>query len=447
MRTSKADSSKRLRIGRLDTVGPFAASTSVPTSSPSLSILVHSLVLGFLVLSWPAGCREEEGYPAAPGQLNAREVRVLLFDSREGCRIRVDGPYKLRTSSGRVLPAGNRLPWTEVRGADGLRVGDQAPLEEAVTLEAERPGTIHVAAKRDGRFVPGAQYAGSLVLTARADGSVRVINAVDVESYVAGVVPNEAWPEFRDESLKGQAVAARTYVLYIMSQRADRPFDVRAGEGDQVYHGIRMDKFARRARRAVDATRGVILCWSTPTGDRAFCAYYSAACGGRSQSLADVQPGETTPGPLRGGVGCDYCKIAKSNAYRWGPAEITKAELLARLQGRRQEFAEWTAIDSVIVSRKTEGGRVAEVSILNDEGQGVVMIGEQFRVAVGSRLMRSTDCVVVDAGDRVRFVSGRGFGHGLGLCQWGMEGQARAGKQAGEILRYYYPGSKLVRAY
>jgi len=75
------------------------------------------------------------------------------------------------------------------------------------------------------------------------------------------------------------------------------------------------------------------------------------------------------------------------------------------------------------------------------------MSAEQFRLAIGANLIRSTDCRIRVEGAEVVFEEGRGFGHGLGLCQWGAQGQALQGKSAAEILRYYYPGSKLTRAF
>ena len=303
-------------------------------------------LLGIVLCTSWLGCRQEDRSVQAPPDV--RDVRVLLFGSADGCRVRVDGPYRLHTSEGQPLSEGRLLQWMDVRVGSGLCVGDLPPVDGPVVLEAEHDGTIQLAAKRDGKYLPSRQYAGSLTFVPRADGSLRAINRLDVESYVAGVVSHEVWPEFHDEALKGQAIASRSYVLYLMAGSTRKPFDVRASEGDQVYGGIRRDDFGKRVRRAVDVTRGMVLCWKTPSGYRAFCTYYSAACGGMSQSISDVQPGQA-PGPLCGGVHCDFCKIAKGNAYRWGPVEISKRKMLAKLRSRYRRLNKWARIDSVVV--------------------------------------------------------------------------------------------------
>lgn len=417
-------------------------------AAPSLARTLRArAAVGFLasfLTILPVGCRQEE--PDATGLLRSRDVRVLLFDSKEGCRVRVDGRYVIRNAAGDVLDEGRRLGWTTVTAGDGLVVGELPAVEGPIVIEPKRSAAIFVSPRDEGTFGPALEYAGSLELNVTSDGSVRAVNVVDLESYVAGVVPNESPPSFHDESLAAQAIVARTYAMFIMADRTNKPFDLRASEGDQVYRGVRSDAFARRAAEAVKHTRGLVLAWDSPDGLRAFCTYYSSACGGHSQSLAEVQPGEV-PTPLRGGVVCDYCKIAGENVYRWGPEEILLSDLLARLQARDESFASWQQIESVVVSRTTENGRIGEVVITGDGDHRATMIGERFRLAVGSRIMRSTDCTLVQTGDRLRFEDGHGFGHGVGLCQWGMEGQAREGATAARILRYYYPGAKLVRAY
>ncbi len=402
-------------------------------------ILFFSMVL--------TGCREQEKPINAP--LGVREVRVLLADSADGCRLRVDGRYVIRHLNGSLVEEGDSLPWTELTSQTQEPSVSRWNLHEngGLLVESSEYGGLNLIIRRNGDYLPGLRYPGSLTIEPREDGTLRIINNVDVESYVAGVVPNESFPSFHDESLKGQAIAARTYVLYIMAQRGGRSFDLNASEGAQVYRGIIASEFARRARRAVEDTRGLVLAHSTTEGLRAFCTYYSSACGGCSQSIQFVQPGKEIE-PLRGGVVCDYCAIGGDGCYRWGPSEIRKEELLANLKTRYAEMESWQALASVDVSARTPQGRIAKVVITgNGDHERNEIIGERFRLAVGSRTMRSTDCQIVDAGDCVRFENGKGFGHGVGMCQWGMEGQARRGKLAGEILLFYYPGAKLVRAY
>ncbi|GJM27047.1 MAG: hypothetical protein DHS20C16_34620 [Phycisphaerae bacterium] len=391
-----------------------------------------------------AGCAPEEE-PIEP-PLGVRPARVLLFDSSEGCEVCVNSPFSLDTTDGRTIASGDALQCVAVSVGDGIRFGDLEPVDGPVTLSVKEHGRTQIARFRDGKKNSRYAYPGAIEFSIRADGSLRVINLVDIESYIGGVVACEASSAFGDESLKGQAVAARTYAMYIMARRSDRPYDLRASEGAQVYRGWASGAFGRRTRRAVEATRGLVLSHATPDGPRVFCAYYSSACGGRSQSLSDVQ-NSNTPEPLRGGVECDYCSIAKKNIYRWGPNEIKKSRLLQRLKSRRDDFDGWTSIASVRVVEETEYGRVRTVALTNKRGKEIQLRAEHFRLAVGSRTMRSTDCEIIDDGKSIRITDGRGFGHGLGLCQWGMEGLARQGRLAGSILRYYYPGSRIVRAF
>lgn len=390
------------------------------------------------------GCAPEEE-PVEP-PLGVRPVRVLLFDSDEGCEVCVGAPFSLDTFDGETIASGDALQCVSVTAEDGLRFGELDPVEGPVTLSVDKVGRTRIARFREGKKGPRNSYPGAFEFSIRDNGSIRVINLVDVESYIGGVVACEASAAFGDESLKGQAVAARTYAMYIMARRSERSYDLRASEGAQVYRGWASGAFGRRARRAVEATRGLVLSHATPDGPRVFCAYYSSACGGRSQSLADVQPA-TVPEPLQGGVECHFCKIAKKNIYEWGPTEIKKSRLLKRLKSRRSDFDDWKAIASVRVVKETEFGRVHTVALKSSKGEEIQMRAEPFRLAVGSRTMRSTDCKVIDDGSVIRITDGHGFGHGLGLCQWGMEGLARQGRLAGSILRYYYPGSRIVRAF
>ncbi len=412
--------------------------------SHNRSVFARALWCGIATAFLSTGCAPEEE-PVEP-PLGVRPVRVLLFDSDEGCEVCVNDPFSLESIDGETIAAGDALQCVNVTSSDGLRFGDLDPVDGPVTLSVQNHGRSRIARIRDGKQEPRNSYPGAIEFSVQDDGSLRVLNLVDIESYIGGVVACEASSAFGDESLKGQAVAARTYAMYTMARRSERSYDLRASEGAQVYRGWASGAFGRRARRAVEATRGLVLSHATPDGPRIFCAFYSSACGGKSQSLSDVQQA-TVPEPLQGGVECHFCKIAKKNVYEWGPTEIKKSRLLERLQSRRSDFDDWKDIASVRVVKETEFGRVHTVAITNSKGEEIQMRSEPFRLAVGSRTMRSTDCTVIDDGDVIRMTDGHGFGHGLGLCQWGMEGLARQGRLAGSILRYYYPGSRIVRAF
>jgi stage II sporulation protein D len=276
-----------------------------------------------------------------------------------------------------------------------------------------------------------------------------VINVVNLDQYVAGVLPGELYANWHEESFRAGAVAARTYALWQMAKNSHRGFDVRATEASQVYGGIPTGPAARKARDAVMYTRGVVCTWSSPQGERIFCTFYSSACGGCTQSVSNILDAKPIP-PLSGGVHCDYCRIAqrKGNAYRWGPSRISKAKLAQRLARRYPSLRSVGAVDRVeVASRGTASGRPAAFRVVGSNGRSQTLKSEEFRLAVGSRTMRSSDCTIENGPDEIRFTKGRGFGHGVGLCQWGMEGQALLGRTAGQILKFYYPEMNLTRAY
>jgi stage II sporulation protein D len=273
-----------------------------------------------------------------------------------------------------------------------------------------------------------------------------VINEVGIERYAACVVANEIWPDFATEAFRTQAIVTRTYVQYHMLRKPYATYDVVATQGSQVYRGIREDTVGRRALEAAEYTRGLVCTHREDGHDRIFCTDYSAACGGLSQSAAKLGA-EGDIKPLAGGVRCDYCRIAPGQTYRWGPARIGVEELLAKLAVRYPEMVGMGRIVAITPLEKTPSGRPITLRITGSSGVSHDLLAERFRLAVGANTVRSTDCKIRVANGEVIFEDGKGFGHGLGLCQWGMQGQALAGRTAAEILRYYYPGSRLTRVY
>jgi stage II sporulation protein D len=338
--------------------------------------------------------------------------------------------------------------WTIVTAGaeDEVRIGDRRWARGFIRLKSQSDGALTVSFNRNGAWSAGRTYPGALRFTAVEPRHLDVVNQVDVERYVACVVANEVWPSFETEAYRAQAVAARTFVLFQMIRRNHAGYDVVATQSSQVYRGLRTDQAGQRAADAARQTQGVVLTWRDGGRDRLFCTYYSAACGGMSQSAAIFGPDNDVP-PLAGGVPCDYCKIAPKGTYRWGPVRLTKAEVSRRLVAAYPELRSLGRIQDVAVMERSETNRPTRLRLTGSSGETYEMLGERFRLALGGTEIRSTDCSIRVTGRHIIFEHGRGFGHGLGLCQWGAQGQALLGKRAGEILRYYYPGSRLTRVY
>ena len=426
-------------------MGRYHGSVSTGLSKwPSSALFLFSLFCAPVVLArpWIAG------QPRQDAASVVRKVRVLIAANAERVRLRSPGTISSYNDDGMALGTHDDDDWVVASrdGSGGIRFGASLWRVASIDVRPDPIDTVEVSAYRDGEWSDGNRYPGTLRIVVRDDGGLDVVNAVDVERYVACVVVNEVWPTFETEAYRAQAIAARTFVLHEMLRRSRAEFDVTATQGSQVYRGIRTDEPGRRAAEASRYTRGIVLTYRSQSEDRLFCTYYSAACGGMSQSAA-IFGRENDIEPLSGGVRCDYCKIAPGKTYRWGPVRLRKQQVRSRLLAKYPELRSLGEIQEVSVVERTSSGRPVRLRITGSSGESHDMLAERFRLAMGGSEIKSTDFKIRVTGREIIFENGRGFGHGLGLCQWGMQGQALQGKRAGEILQYYYPGSKLMRVY
>jgi stage II sporulation protein D len=403
-----------------------------------------------VALVYVVGCAGEESpaeVTATDSATTVRDIRVLLGSAQSDYRLGLIGPFEMRNRAGAVLTRGEEIPWSVVSGGRGVVLGSQPLGDTWIELVPEKPGAVFAVSKQtDEGWSDPRYYAGTIRLLAESDGEVLIVNVVDLETYLAGVLPGELYPNFHVESYRAQAIAARTYALYEMSTAARAEYDVTNGEASQVYAGVLDTPAYRQAWDAAEYTRGLVCTWSSPSGARVFCTFFSSACGGRTQNAAYCKVKESVP-PLAGGVQCDFCQIAKGDAYRWPAKTVAKDDLFARIVARYPKASQLGKLANVTVLERDPGGRPVRIGLTGRSERTFELFAENFRLAVGSRVMRSTDCDIRVDGDNVHFENGKGFGHGLGLCQWGMEGQAREGCNAAEILHYYYPGVNLTRAY
>ena len=344
-------------------------------------------------------------------------VRLSRPDRAGSARVRVSGAYELRTAAGAVVARGTKVDATARLGSSGSIAGQTAPAS-GLELVPSTPGDLRVDDRR---------YPGALRIERDGKGRFGLVVATDLETYLEGVVPGEIPATFPTEAQRTQAIVARTYAL----SRAPRTGAIRLhdhGGADQEYVGIPAVAAHRQvARDAVSSTRGMVLL----DGALPLRTYYHSTCGGATTPVESVFP-DTPTVPLSG-VSCSWCTASKY--YRWH-ASLPAADVL-RAAGATGPLR------SLTVLARDGFGRATRIRVVGATSQDVP--AGEFRLRVGAGRLRSTwfDDLAVDGGAVA--ASGRGWGHGVGLCQMGAKGLAETGSAAAEIVATYYPGAQLVR--
>lgn len=412
-----------------------------PVVSLALALgAITLLFVGCLNFSESMGWRPLRPEEAPPETVVERQIRVRLLDRkpRPVVQLAITSPYKItETNSGRELAGPqDRLRSCEARSASpaGIQIGDR-------TFAC---GDLMVHPTRDASIVlENKTYRGLLRVQRTAEGLV-FTNHVDIESYLRGVLRGELPRAFHRQSFQAQAVAARTYALYMRAKTpASRTYDVTDDESSQVYDGVQAEEPGAVA--AVDATNGEVCVWGGGGTDAMFCTYYSSCCGGLSQHVNNVKPRDPNVPPLAGGVACNDCQSARH--YRWGPVTISKAEVTKRLLARYSTLSKLGTVTELRPKELAKDGRIIRLEIVGSGGQKDTLMGEDFRLSMGGRILKSTIFTIVPQGNNFIFKDGRGFGHGMGLCQYGMDAKARRGMDYKQILTTYYPGAAVKKIY
>jgi stage II sporulation protein D len=278
--------------------------------------------------------------------------------------------------------------------------------------------------------VDGTPVRGDLVLTVR-DRHVFVINEVGLEDYVRSVVPSEVPSDWPVEALKVQAILARTYALYQKAERGGNHFDVDATVQSQVYGGIPSED--GRTSRAAEATAGRVVRFG---GQLAFTPYHSTSAGPTEDAM-EVWGVDLS---YLKGVDCSF--DTESPAAKW-TRRVSLDEIEAALGQAGYRVG---PIGSITPLRRNRSGRVSAVRLVH-AGGALILKGEDLRRIIGYRRLPSmrfdVTAFAVDAQtQRVEaWFEGGGWGHGVGLCQWGMKALAERGWTADQIIAYYYPGT------
>ncbi|MBL4818913.1 MAG: SpoIID/LytB domain-containing protein [Deltaproteobacteria bacterium] len=336
------------------------------------------------------------------------EPEIKLFVGSSKSDVRLVGDLKVLGPEGQALFQGKSVN-LEV-GSGGILELDGKPTGFS-ELKISSPGVISWGERQFRHNIE-----------ARSDkNAVSLTHQLPLESYIEGVVASELPKSWGLEVLKAQAIAARTYAIWQKSHKELLDSSVM----DQVYHGVQREH--ELAKRAVKETAGQILTYRAKPAH----TFFHAACGGHTASSEEVFGGNE---PYLKGVKCPYCHT--SPAYRW-KYEISRKDLDKKLG------ANVSKIKSI---GETNSGRVKNFRVLSD-AKPKEMKSAELRRILGYSNFRSTLLTKKNFGWGSVEFGGRGFGHGVGMCQWGALTLAKKGKTAKQILDYYYPGTEIRRFY
>jgi stage II sporulation protein D len=273
------------------------------------------------------------------------------------------------------------------------------------------------------------EYRGDLVIIRQKDMKLLFVNYIDIDDYLKGVLPKEVSPRWGIEALKAQAVVARTYALFQELNSVDRDYSLEKTVASQVYGGASVE--APETTRAVQETRGQIMVFE----GNIFPSYFSADCGGHTARPETVW--ETYSHNAMSGVTCSYCRTSKH--HTWSQT-ISLRDIEKALQSKKLYAG---SIYSIEAPRMDESGRVVEFLVHGSAGS-VVLQSNQFRIAVGPQLLKSTKISKMRFLNNAYYFEGYGWGHGVGFCQWGSKAMAEQHYTYKQILRYYFQKVQFV---
>lgn len=374
-------------------------------------LMASSLLCSLGLVATPAG---------QAAQSNA--VRVGIAVNQHQVTVSASKPAVFLDGSKVLAEVKPFQPWRASLGAGGIVVqgpkGEKLGPSLRLTLSPRFNGDQIPLVLIDQKW-----YRGEVDLI-RAAGGVTAINRLPMQDYLYGVVPAEMPTSWPLEALKAQAVAARTYTVTSLGKEADKGYDLCNTVHCHVYGGAGVER--SRSNQAVAETEGEILTW----GGKPIIAYYHSSSGGYTDSGEEVWK---RPLP--------YIQAVKdfdheSPKFVWNQ-HFNGSQLRAGLRKMGQDVG---VVQSVQAVARTKVGRVTSLKLAGPEGSAVVD-AYQYRLAVG---LNST-FFNVGLNQGVFQFAGRGWGHGLGMSQWGARGMAKQGYSHQQILSHYYAGIQVAQ--
>lgn len=285
-------------------------------------------------------------------------------------------------------------------------------------IPAKNERVVRLGSMKGDLLVMGSHYSGNINVW-RGKNGLYIVNELPLEDYIKDVVAVEVNKDWDMEALKAQAVVARTYALYQKNNNGNRIYHIASSVIDQLYKGNNHDV---RIAYAVEATSGEVLTYDNSLIE----AFYHSTCGGMTENPEEVF-----------GMNYPYLKPVESDCdlspYAVWERTISSHDI--------EEALNVSSLQSITVQSFTSSGRVKQLAIRTNVGTAF-MNATDFRKALGWKRIPSTSFRISHYNDSFVF-EGKGYGHGVGLCQWCALKMSREGKNYKEILSYFYPGTTI----
>ena len=402
---------------------------------------IASFSLATLALSTPSFAVDDDDYSPIEASSVSEQTIVPQQISRELNRPIQVGVF-VGVPSIYVRQKNEDLHITASRSK--LRIKQKGKRQQTTERRVFKPSDGCIVIATDKASLNKACYEGEFVLTASGN-KINAINVIDIEKYLRGVVPYEIGrlDESKFEALKAQAVAARTYAYKHFGSRKAQGFDVYADTRDQVYKGIH--SVSDVTDKAVRETEGVVMTYN----GEFITAYYHSTCGGETEGVAtwgrpnhpylqnkpDIRP-DGTP----------WCR--ESNYTEW-TREFDESELRDLFQINAKEakanVPSFSSIHAMNILDTLKSGRIHTLEITTNNGKFTAKADKiRWLFKRGGTILPSSFFRIHRNGDQW-ILKGKGFGHGVGLCQMGARARAQAGQSYIQILTHYYPGITLEK--
>lgn len=369
-------------------------------------------------------------------ELNETAIRVLIDEAETSTFLTLQTPVYLYNGTKKlaIVNPGNTIECYNSSDEIAVKIDSKKFTDKYFRLQSVNNSYINFNGK---------SYKGSLKLTA-TDNFIEVVNYIELEDYLKGVISKEmplGVGTENLEALKALTICARTYATLRM-QEGKSIYDIFDDTRDQMYGG--KDAESPISDRAVEETSGLILSYANQPA----VVFYSSTCGGHTAAVQNVFTYIEYP-YLQGVVDGNepYCKI--SPRYEWEEF-YSKDVLIDRLIGALLIKDDSYGFEEISINSKFDCGRVDELEILledaDEEEISVKIYGndirEVLRTGDGKSDLWSTFFDIDEFGDKIK-IDGKGFGHGVGLCQWGAIYLSKEGWNYEDILDHYFPGTSI----